>query len=126
MPKNAGGNRGEEQVDQMPRYGEVWRVDPGEESQGTGWLGLVVSTDAIGPMPWRIIAQIEEEGKPIGIWQVPAPTNPDSGLQRGAWVDTGRLCTVEQKRWGERVGRVPADVMAEVAAAIAILVEFEE
>ena len=108
-----------------PRYGEVWKIAE-ESPSDREWLGVVVSTDAIGLLPWRIVAQIEEGGSPAGIWHVPAPASKESGLRRGAYVDTARLCTIDDGRWGERVGRLPADFMGEVAAAIAILVEFDE
>ena len=115
-------NNGEQD---RPRYGEVWRIVE-EPSSGEEWLGVVVSTDAIGLLPWRIVAQVEVDGTPAGLWHVPAPASRESGLQKGAYIDTALLCTIDAGRWSERVGRLPADFMGEVAAAIAILIEFDE
>lgn len=111
-----------------PCYGEVWSFvypDGSELPEGTR-LGVIVSTDAVGPLPWRIVARVEQSGAPTALWQVPAPITLDSGLPKGAFVDTARLASVEDREWGEFVGRLPADCMDEIAAAIAILVEFEE
>ncbi len=108
---------------EKPRYGEVWSLSGAGEEPGE-WLGVVVSTDAVGLLPWRIVARVERQGEPIGLWQVMTPELTD--LESGAFVDTAQLTTVETDRWGERVGRLTAASMDEVAAAIAILVEFDE
>ena len=108
---------------EKPRYGEVWSLTRAGDESGE-WLGVVVSTDAVGLLPWRIVARVERQGKPVGLWQVPTPELTD--LEKGVFVDTAQLSTVETDRWGERVGRLSAASMDEVAAAIAILVEFDE
>ena len=111
-----------------PCYGEVWTfvAAEGEAHTADVELGVIVSTDAVGLLPWRIVARVEGEGDPTALWQVPAPVTEESGLPKGSFVDTTRLASFEDRLWGERVGRLPADCMDEIAAAIAILVEFDE
>jgi len=107
-----------------PKYGEVWLVDPLDD--GESWPAVVISSDAVGRMPLRLIARIDAIGrKNRGVWRVELPDPIESHIKGRPVVDTMQLHSVELSRCRERIGRVPADYMTEVAAAIAILVEFE-
>lgn len=111
-----------------PRYGEIWRISA--DDSGPTRLGLVVSTDAVARLPWRIIASLTEgavEGGESGLWQIDTGRIDDGEeASTGPFlVDAARLTTVACAACTELLGRIPSDLMTEVAAAIAILVEAE-
>lgn len=108
-----------------PKYGEVWLVESkGREESSVLWPAVVISSDAMELMPLRLVARIETFGKGEGLWRVEVPPTKSSGLEEPAVVDTMRICSVETDRCRKRLGRLPADCMVEVAAAVAILVEY--
>ena len=109
----------------VPCYGEVWRLRDGAEGDATA-LRLIVSTDALGRLPWRMVAPLRsDEKRPSGLWEVATGTLHDSSLDGGFIVDAARLGSVDCSECDHRVGRLGAELMAEVVAAIAILVEAE-
>ena len=109
-----------------PRYGEVWLVESKKEGDVPDcWPAVVISSDAMELLPLRLVARIEAFRKGGGLWCVEVPQQEKAGLEQPAVVDTMQICSVETGRCRRRLGRLPADCMVEVAAAVAILVEHE-
>ena len=109
-----------------PKYGEIWLVEStGEKEKTDPWPAVVISSNAMEGMPLRLVARIEAFRKGAGLWCVEVPNDKDAGLQTKAIVDAMKICSVETRQCRERLGRLPADCMTEVAAAVAILVEYE-
>lgn len=112
-----------------PSYGEVWRIAEAtvagvvREADAGDWLGLVVSSDAIGVLPSRIVAAIVPTHERPPLWQVAVTADPEHADP--FIVDTSLLQTIDAARFDHRIGRLSADVMSEVAAAIALLVEYD-
>ncbi|MCB0711885.1 MAG: type II toxin-antitoxin system PemK/MazF family toxin [Ignavibacteriae bacterium] len=109
-----------------PKYGEVWLVESREEESASDlWPAVVISSDAMEQMPLRLVAKIKNFQKGSGLWCVEVPQEKSSGLDQPAVVDAMQICSIETGRCRKRLGRLPADCMVEVAAAVAILVEHE-
>ena len=110
----------------IPKYGEVWLVESREERQEVDlWPAVIISSDAMELMPLRLVARIDSFRKGGELWRVEVPSEITVGLDQQAVVDTMQICSVETTACRERLGRLPADCMIEVAAAVAILVEHE-
>ena len=113
-----------------PRRGEIWWVDlepsRGPEMKKTR-LVLVISSDAIGVLPIKL-------GVPITEWQ-PGFTNhlwhlrvePDSrnGLTKASALDVLQLRALAVERFIRRQGVLGAEVLREITAAVAAVIEHE-
>lgn len=110
----------------IPSYGEVWLVNAADPHGNAGaWPAVVVSSDAMKGMPWRLVARIEGHRSREFLWRVEVPEIGHAGIDRRSVVDTFQLHCVELAHCIRKLGRLPADCMTEVAAAIAIIVEYE-
>lgn len=114
----------------VPVRGEVWYInfDPtiGAEIKKTR-PAVVVSSDALRSLPLRLVAPITEwkdlfSGKLSHVKILPNKLN---GLAKPSAVDTLQLRGVALERFVSKCGQVSADEIAEVAAAIAMVVEYE-
>jgi mRNA interferase MazF len=113
-----------------PKRGEIWRVDlaptVGAEMQKQRFA-VVVNSDRVARLPLRLVA-------PLTGWSphyadalhlVPISPEAGTGLTKPSAADTMQLRGLAVERFLLQVGRVPADVMEEIAAAIAGVVEYE-
>ena len=111
------------------RRGEVWRVnlDPtiGAEIQKTRPV-VVVSSDAIGILPIKLVAPVTDwkDRYAHSSWHVKIDPDKANGLTKTSAVDTLQLRGVDTSRFLKRLGRVSADKIEEIAAAIAAVVEY--
>jgi mRNA interferase MazF len=90
-------------------------------------LVLVINSDAVGVLPMKL-------GVPITAWQ-PAFANhlwhlqvePDSrnGLSKSSALDVLQVRALAVERFVKRIGAVDPDIMREVTAALAAVVEHE-
>ena len=115
----------------IPRRGEVWLVnfDPtlGVEIKKTR-PAVVVSSNAIGQLPIKLIAPVTD-WKPYfngNLWHV--RINPDStnGLVKVSAIDTLQLRGADIQRFIRKLGQVSETTMAEIAAAVAAVVEYQQ
>jgi len=115
----------------IPRRGEVWLVnfDPtlGVEIKKTR-PAVVVSSNAIGQLPIKLIAPVTD-WKPYfngNLWHV--RINPDStnGLVKVSAIDTLQLRGADMQRFIRKLGQVSETTMAEIAAAVAAVVEYQQ
>ena len=114
----------------LPRRGDIWWVnlDPtvGAEIKKTR-PAVIVSSDAIGRLPLKVIAPITQwkgafEGN---IWHVRIDPDASNGLTKTGAIDALQVRGVDIRRLVSRMGRVSADIMEEIAAAIAAVVEYQ-
>ncbi len=112
-----------------PRRGEIWIVafDPtvGAEIRKPR-PAVVVSSDGVGKLPIKLVAPITEwnDGFAHNIWHVKIMPAPANGLQKPSAVDALQLRGVDAQRFQHRLGRVSADIMEEIVAAIGAIIEY--
>ena len=87
---------------------------------------VVVSSDAVGKLPLKLIAPITEwkEAYAPNIWHIRIDPHPVNGLEKVGAVDTLQLRGVDTRRFVSRIGEVSAALMEEIASAIAAVVEY--
>ena len=113
-----------------PRRGEVWRVNfdstRGTEIQKTR-PAVVVSSDGLGKLPIRLEVPITgwKEAFAGNIWHVRVDPDSYNGLTKPSAVDTLQVRGVDIQRFEERIGRVTADTLEEVVAALAAVTEYQ-
>ena len=87
---------------------------------------VVVSSDGVGRLPVKLIAPITDWKASFGrnIWHVKIAPDSANGLMKISAVDALQLRGVDVRRLDRKLGRVSAILMQEIAAAIAIVVEY--
>ena len=86
---------------------------------------LVVSSDAVGILPIKLVApitgwQVKFERCP---WLVLIEPDEINGLTKNSAVDTLQLRGLDTSRFIACIGRITADEMEEVALSIGVVVE---
>lgn len=113
-----------------PRRGEIWQVDLGRPIGAEIHKrrpAVVISSDSVGVLPLKLVVpltgwQPSFSGK---IWLVRIPPARGTGLTKESTADVLQLQSVALERFVTRVGRMPADLLEEIAAAIAASVEHQ-
>jgi len=114
----------------FPRRDEVWSInfDPtlGAEIKKKR-PGIVVSSDAIGKLPIKLVAPITEwkDRFTKNIWHVKIKPDSSNGLSKISAVDVLQLRGMDVQRFITKLGHVSSTVMEEVAAAVAAIIEYE-
>ena len=109
--------------------GEIWLVnlDPtiGAEIRKTRPV-VVVSSDAIGALPIRLVAPLMEwkDYFAKNLWHVRLTADQANGLTKTSAVDTLQLRGVDTQRFVPRLGRVSPTALRSVVEAIAIVTEY--
>jgi mRNA interferase MazF len=112
-----------------PRRGEIWLVDLdptiGAEIQKTRPVD-VVSSDSIGRLPLRLVAPMTgwKDQFASNLWHVRIEPIAANGLIKVSAVDALQVRGVSVERFRQRLGRLSATLMEEIAAAIAAIVEY--
>lgn len=110
-----------------PLRGEVWNVrfDPsvGAEIKKIR-PAVVLSEDAIGRLPLKIIVPITDwkvayESLP---WFVPLQPESGNGIQKPSGADAFQCKSVSVRRFVARLGRLHAEKVENIAAAIALCI----
>lgn len=115
----------------LPKRGEVWLVnfDPtlGAEIKKIR-PAVMVSSDAIGKLPIKLIAPITDwkAYSNQNMWHVKIEPDTTNGLAKVSAVDTLQLRGVDMQRFIRKLGQVSETTMAEIAAAVAAVVEYQE
>lgn len=110
-----------------PLRGEVWDVnfDPSRGAEiGKRRPAVVVSEDAIGRLPLRIVVPITDwkDDYSAYAWFVHLPPSKANGLSKESGADAFQLKSVSEKRFVKRRGTLKPDQVDDIAAAIAICV----
>lgn len=113
-----------------PKRGEIWLVnfDPTIGSEINKMRpAVVVSSDAVGKLPIKLIAPITEWKQHYvqNIWHVRLSPDRFNNLEKDSSVDALQLRSVDTQRFVRRIGRVSSTIMEEIAAAISIIVEYQ-
>ena len=113
-----------------PVRGEVWRVefDPvkGDEIRKSR-PAIVISSDAFKPLKTKLVVPLTgwQEKFAISQWMVKIVADASNGLDHDSAADALQLRCVSYERFATKLGVVPAPVLGEITAAIAIVIEFQ-
>lgn len=113
-----------------PARGEIWQVDfnptRGAEIHKMR-PAVVVSSDAVGSLPIKLVAPVTTWDSTFAskIWLVKISPDASNGLTQDSAVDTLQIRCVDVSRFTRKMGFVSPIVMEDIAAAIAIVVEYQ-
>jgi mRNA interferase MazF len=113
-----------------PLRGEVWRVefDPvrGDEIKKSR-PAIVIGSDTFRPLKTKLVVPLTswQEKFAISQWMVKVVADAGNGLDRDSAADALQLRCVSYERFTLKLGVVPAPVLDEITAAIAIVIEFQ-
>lgn len=106
------------------RRGEVWLVslDPtlGAEMNKTR-PAIIVNDDTIGTLPLRVIVPITDwkDRYKLAVWMVRLEPDKENGLNKLSAADAFQVRSVAQERLIRRLGRLSDTAMAQIATALA-------
>ncbi len=112
-----------------PTRGEVWRVefDPvkGDEIKKSR-PAIVISSNAFNPLKTKLVVPLTswQERFALSEWMIKIAANEANGLDRDSAADVLQLRCVSYGRFVTKLGMVQLPVLDEIAAAIAIVVEY--
>jgi len=107
----------------VPRRGEIWYVDLGDHTQT---LVLVVSANAFERLPVRLVARLRpwEDRFNDLVWMQRLDSTWPTRLNAPHAVDLLQLYSIDVHCFQKLVGRAPATKMDDIAAAIALVVDY--
>ncbi len=115
----------------IPKRGEVWLVnfDPtlGAEIKKIR-PAIVVSSDAIGKLPIKLIAPITDWKAYFNqnIWHVKIEPDSTNGLAKVSAVDTLQIRGVDIQRFIRKLGQVSQMTMVEITISVTAVIEYQE
>lgn len=114
----------------MISRGEIWLVnlDPtiGQEIKKTR-PAVVVSSDSIGKLPLKIIVPITDWKSQYANypWMIYLEPDQQNGLTKDSGADTFQVRSVDQIRLIKKTGQLSDPIMEEIAAGVAVCVEYK-
>lgn len=114
----------------QPARGEIWQVnfDPtiGAEIKKIR-PAIVISSDAVGSLPIKLVAPVTTWDSTFAgkIWLVKVRPDASNGLTQDSAVDTLQIRCADVRRFVRKMGFVLPIVMEDIAAAVAIVVEYQ-
>jgi len=109
------------------RKGEIWLInlDPtvGEEIRKTRPV-VIVSEDAIGILPLRVIVPLTDwkERYAIAPWMVRIEPDATNGLSKPSAADAFQMRSVSQERFASRIGRISEAILQDILKAIQVVI----
>ena len=109
------------------RKGEIWLInlDPtvGEEIRKTR-PAVIVSEDAIGILPLRVIVPLTDwkERYAIAPWMVRIEPDATNGLSKPSAADAFQMRSVSQERFASRIGRISEAILQDILKAIQVVI----
>jgi mRNA interferase MazF len=113
-----------------PARGQIWRVDfnpvRGDEIMKIR-PAVVISSDAFSPLKTKIVVPLTgwQDKFTNSQWMVKIIVDTNNGLDHDSAADALQLRCVSYERFIQKLGSIPAPVLDEIAAAIAIAIEFQ-
>jgi mRNA interferase MazF len=112
-----------------PCRGDIWLVnlDPtiGAEIKKTR-PAVVISSDAVGKLPIKLIVPITDWKDYFAgnLWHVRIDPDVKNGLLKQSAADALQIRAVDHRRLVKKLGRLSAQEVEDVAAAVAAIVEY--
>jgi mRNA interferase MazF len=113
-----------------PHRGEVWLIefDPvkGDEIKKSR-PAIVISSDAFTPLKTKIVVPLTswQDKFSNSKWMVKIVADTINGLEHDSAADALQVRCVSYERFAQKLGLVPISVLDEIAAAIAIVIEYQ-
>ncbi len=87
---------------------------------------VVISSDAIGVLPVKLVAPITSWKSHFekNLWHVRLTPDAVNGLDNESAVDALQVRSLALERFRKKLGRLSADTMEEIAAAVAAVIEY--
>jgi mRNA interferase MazF len=87
---------------------------------------VVVSSDAIGRLPIKLIAPITDwkDYYAPNIWHVRLDPDPSNGLTKPPAIDVLQLRGMDRQRFIRKLGQLSPDTLEEIVLAIVAIVEY--
>jgi len=116
-----------------PRRGEVWKVDLNPTKGSEIYKirpAVVVSSDAISNvLPIKVVVPITgwKDGFEEYLWLVKLEPDGSNGLGKVSAANALQIRAIgtDSGRFLEKLGQIPLNIMDEIAAAVAIVVEYQ-
>jgi mRNA interferase MazF len=114
-----------------PKRGDIWlaNFDPtvGAEIKKIR-PAVVVSSDGVGKLPIKLIAPVTDwkEYYNGNIWHIKIEPDTTNSLSKASAVDVLQLRGMDVQRFIRKIGECSTEVMEEITAAIAAVVEYSE
>jgi len=114
----------------IPLRGEIWEVDF-EPTVGSEIKkkrpALVISSDGMGRLPIKLVAPITGwDQKFIGnIWHVKIDPDSQNNLGKVSTIDVLQARGIDYKRLVKLIGKASPQIVEEVVAALAAVVEYQ-
>lgn len=105
------------------KRGDIWKInlDPiiGAEIRKTR-PGIIMSVDAIGILPLRVIIPITEwkDRYKIALWMVRLDPDEQNHLQKVSAVDTFQVRSISTNRFVELIGEISDEKLKEIETAL--------
>ena len=118
------------EVGLLPIRGDVWLVefDPvkGDEIRKSR-PAIVISSNAFTPLKTKLVVPLTtwQEKFTVSRWMVKIDADINNGLNHDSAADALQLRCVSYKRFTLKLGVVSSSILEEIAAAIAIVIEFQ-
>ena len=114
----------------QPKRGEVWWVKPGKTAGAELQKKrpyVVISADAMGNVPVKVVVPLKSwqdrfEG---WAWVVRIEATEANGLTRTEAADVMQVRSFDTGKFEKQQGRLSADELDEITAALAIVVEYQ-
>ncbi len=116
--------------DPNPLRGQIWWVDL-DPTRGSETAkvrpAVVVSIDAVSSLPVRLVVPLTEWKRKHQQfhWRLAVKPSTLNGLTKESAADSLQIRCVSIERFKNKMGRLEADCLAELCAAITVLVEAE-
>jgi mRNA interferase MazF len=82
---------------------------------------VIVQSDATIDLDSRIVCAITTFDEPAALLGLAVEPSDKNGLQHPSYVMVEKLLTIPTRRFGERIGQLDAETMANIGAGLAIL-----
>ncbi|MFN7416053.1 MAG: type II toxin-antitoxin system PemK/MazF family toxin [Dolichospermum sp.] len=114
-----------------PKRGDIWMTDLNPTVGAEIYKKrptLIISSDSVGKLPIKLVAPITDWKDDFAgnIWHVKIEANSQNGLSKDSAIDTLQLRGVDKQRLMYKIGECSSEIMEEIAAAIAAVVEYDK